>query len=923
MKTPKFRHSRNSSAALVALTLVGAFSGAFPVTSQAATSTWTGTTGLWSSANWDSTPVLGGSVTLGNVSTGTRTVTYDNTATTGTIASLTMTQTSAGLNQLFVTGTAGLTVSSAIVLGATSGTAELRVGDSTTTNNTGYTYFTASGGMTINSGGVLNFQVGGSSSGGSPTLVGNITISGGLLGVLVGGNHYSANSAIINGNITMASGTIRLADPIDSYSRGRLSINGTFIATGGLIIGGNNTLNEIYANNITVGSGVTLTQNPSFCVSVNNGVITIDTTGAGILQARTWSHSGTTTNTFKTSSTAALQATGIGFGVAYDGVRQKIVLGSNLTKTGTSVTPIQSNYGAGSGNNSEYELDLAGHTFDASAYVAAWAPNTSGGTAKYFITSSTAGGVYKLQQIDLSPASTQTTIGAGVTLQLSGGNGATINLSGTNTFATTSTVLYTGAATTGSAAVLTTNSTLGNLTVKNGAVKVSGSALTTSGAITVDAGGTLDVSSYAAKAGGGLVLGSSTASGVITGAQGLVLAGTDGGAVSASLISGTINSALSSGTAASTVTKTGSSTTVVLNGANTYLGTTTVSEGRLDVNGSLGASSAVGIATSGTLGGAGTVSGAVVNSGVITGGLTFANDVTVNNGATAAAAAFNGNILDNGSITGGLTVQSGKVLSGSGSVAGTTTVNSGTVNGTGLTLGATQLYGNSTLSGHNVASSVTVAGGSTTLTGTTTSTANLAVSTGAILNNNGTVDGNVDVNGLLKGSGTVTGNLALTSGTLSPGNSPGITTVNGSFTMDGNSKLVAEVTGSTAGATYDQVKVSGNVNLAGTLDLSTLTGLSLGNSITLIENIGSDTTLGYFSTIITSGSTFTAPSGSTYEFTVDGLDYLLNYAANAGGDNVYNDVTLTVVPEPSTWAMIVGGIGCLSLGQRLRRRTSK
>ncbi|XHR27092.1 MAG: PEP-CTERM sorting domain-containing protein [Chthoniobacteraceae bacterium] len=922
MKTPKTRHPRYSSAALVALTLAGAFSG----TAQAATSTWTGTTGLWStSTNWDSAPVVSGSITLGNVTTGTRTVTYDNTATTGTIATLTLTQTSVALNQLFVTGTKGLTISNAITLGATSGTTELRIGDSSTTNNTGYTYLTASSGVTINSGGVLNFQVGGSSSGGSPTLVGNVTISGGLLGILVGGNHYSSNAGLITGNVSMTSGTIRLADPSDSYSRGRLNLTGSFTATGGTIIGGNNTLNEIYAGgNITIGSGVTLTSTPSFCLSANGSVLTLDATGAGILQARTWISSGTSTVTFKTSGTAALQATGIGFGVSTPNVRQKIVLGSNLTKTGTSVTPIQANYGAGSGNNSEYEVDLAGHTFDATAYLAAWAPNTAGGTAKYYITSSTAGGVFKLQQINLSTASTQTTIGAGVTVQLSGGNGATINLSGSNTFAATSTVLYIGTATTGFAAVLTTNSALGNLTIKNGAVKVSGSALTTAGALTVDAGGTLDVSAYAANASGGLVLGSATGSGLITGAQGIVLAGTNGGAVAASLISGTINSAISSGTATSTVTKTGTSTTVVLNGVNTYLGATTVSEGRLDINGSLGASSAVGIATSGTLGGSGTINGTVVNSGVITGGLTFANDVTINSGATANATAFNSNIVDNGSITGGLTVQGGKVLSGSGSVSGTTAVNGGTVNGTGLTLGATLLYGSSTLSGYNVASSMTITGGTTSLTGTTHSTATLSVSTGAILNNNGTVDGNVGVSGLIKGTGTVTGNLALTSGTLSPGNSPGITTVQGNFTMDASSKLVAEVTGTAAGSAYDQVKVSGNVILAGTLDLSTLTGLSLGDTIILIDNTGSSTTSGYFSQIITSGSTYTiGAAGGTYTFTSGTAEYLINYAANADGDSVNNDVTLTVVPEPGTWAMLMGGMGLLTLGQRLRRRSAR
>jgi fibronectin-binding autotransporter adhesin len=247
-------------------------------------------------------------------------------------------------------------------------------------------------------------------------------------------------------------------------------------------------------------------------------------------------------------------------------------------------------------------------------------------------------------------------------------------------------------------------------------------------------------------------------------------------------------------------------------------------------------------------------------------------------------------------------------------------VTSGGINGAGLSLGATTLYGTSTLSGYNTASSVTVASGSTTLTGTTKSTSTLSVSAGATLNANGTIDGSATVSGLLKGNSTVTGNLTLTSGTLAPGNSPGITKVEGNFTTDASSTLVAEVSGTVAGTSYDQVQVSGYVSLAGTLDLTTLSGLTLGETITLIDNTGSGTTTGYFATIITSGSTYTLTSNSNYTFAVGVTEYLLSYASDTEKDGYNNDVTLTVVPEPSTWAMLVGGMGVLALGQRMRRR---
>jgi len=55
---------------------------------------------------------------------------------------------------------------------------------------------------------------------------------------------------------------------------------------------------------------------------------------------------------------------------------------------------------------------------------------------------------------------------------------------------------------------------------------------------------------------------------------------------------------------------------------------------------------------------------------------------------------------------------------------------------------------------------------------------------------------------------------------------------------------------------------------------------------------------------------------NTYAFT-------LTYQAIGDGDFIANDVALTAVavPEPSTWAMMISGLGLLSFWQRNRRKS--
>src|SRR5207248_5918440 len=61
-------------------------------------------------------------------------------------------------------------------------------------------------------------------------------------------------------------------------------------------------------------------------------------------------------------------------------------------------------------------------------------------------------------------------------------------------------------------------------------------------------------------------------------------------------------------------------------------------------------------------------------------------------------------------------------------------------------------------------------------------------------------------------------------GTVRPGHSPGTIRINGNYTQTGNGTLTMEIAGLQPGSQYDQLLVSGNASLAGTLKLSWLNG---------------------------------------------------------------------------------------------------
>ena len=218
--------------------------------------------------------------------------------------------------------------------------------------------------------------------------------------------------------------------------------------------------------------------------------------------------------------------------------------------------------------------------------------------------------------------------------------------------------------------------------------------------------------------------------------------------------------------------------------------------------------------------------------------------------------------------------------------------------------------------------SLTQAGtGTTTLTGANTYTGNTAVNSGKLVVNGSIVNSAVKVNsgGTLAGSGSTGALTVYSGGVLAPGNSPGKLTVESAtfftgstFTLD----LHNDSTSGTVGTDWDQLVVNG------VLDLTSVAT----HGITLsLQDYGFTTWDGSLNHTWTSIISF----GSITGFQADGSQFLIDSNSAFAGAGTWSvlqngnelDLQYQVVPEPATWAMLVGGFGLLALGQRLRRRS--
>lgn len=165
----------------------------------------------------------------------------------------------------------------------------------------------------------------------------------------------------------------------------------------------------------------------------------------------------------------------------------------------------------------------------------------------------------------------------------------------------------------------------------------------------------------------------------------------------------------------------------------------------------------------------------------------------------------------------------------------------------------------------------------------------------------------------LGGSGRIGGATTLNSGAiLAPGNSPGILTFGSSLALNAGSDIRMEINGSSRGATYDAIDVTGALTYGGNLQLTFGQTFGTGSHAFNLWSFGSQS--GSFDSITLAGAYTGSLTNDNGTWTLsEGLDSF-EFSQATGS------LALTVaVPEPGAWALMGIAAGTLLLW---RRRTS-
>ena len=493
----------------------------------------------------------------------------------------------------------------------------------------------------------------------------------------------------------------------------------------------------------------------------------------------------------------------------------------------------------------------------------------------------------------------------------------------------------------------------GSTTVTGGTLQLGNSAALGSGGLAVGAGGTLDLNGF------GVTLPT------VSGSAGATI--TDNSTPAAPPIPTALVADIASGssTYAGAITKGANGQdialtkigngTLVLSGTSNYTGGTTINQGTLNVTGALLGGGPVVLANGTTLGGSGTVkgniSGPAASTILASGNLTLGdstsysgffysgtlavggNNVTLNDAAFANLGVLT--TISGGTLTApnGVSLGVGCNLVGSGVVNGKIAAGYGsTINATGnMTLGSAttpvgftsngELYTNNNVVTINDSNQAVL--GSLTQLGTGTSSGTLNAPNGIVVDTgmnlvgqgvvnttnspskatiiNGTVEATgsgMTYTGYVEGTGTYEGPVTF-EGTYSPGVATASVQLE-DLLLTPTSTLLMDIGGMTPGSQYDVVNLSDEAALGGTLEVNLVNGFtpSVGDSFEIIN-----------------GTT----TGSFGGFSLPALPNGMRWSTS----ELYSDGMVSVVPEPSTLALLfIGTVGLMAWAWR-RKRVSR
>ena len=308
----------------------------------------------------------------------------------------------------------------------------------------------------------------------------------------------------------------------------------------------------------------------------------------------------------------------------------------------------------------------------------------------------------------------------------------------------------------------------------------------------------------------------------------------------------------------------------------------------------------------------------------LTGGSLTSNSVILASSSNATATAngtlnltggtltMTGNILrgtatgtSNAALTlGGATLDLGGNNIGAAGNAVSVTFTSGTLRNVGeINGGSTPLnktaVGILTLAGIN-----SYSGGTTVTAGTVIVTGSLTSSTGPVQVNGGTLGGT----GVISGTTTVAAAAILAPG-LNPSQvAAGALTINNNVAVSGTFGIRTGVSGSPGSFDNDALAVGGG----NTLTLNSAV-LSLTAGPAALSAGSGSVTGGQTFTIVNGPNTGTFlndPNGSTV-FDNNGDQFVIAYNASS--------ITLQAIPEPGSWALMIGGFGMLGCWRKMRR----